>query len=95
MNSLLIFLIKFIDILGIILNFLIIARIIMSWMSMGRAISLGRVGSVIYDITEPIFRLFRKFPLRIGMIDLTPMVAIIAIDFISTLVMNILYSLIS
>ena len=92
MNNFLIFAIKFIDILSIILNLLIFARIIMSWMSMGRALSLGKIGSIIFDVTEPIFKLFRRFPLRVGMIDLTPMVAIIAIDFVSQLSISILSS---
>lgn len=62
----------------------------MSWMSMGRVLSLGKIGAIIFDVTEPIFRLFRRFPLRVGMIDLTPMVAIIAIDFVSQLLISIL-----
>ncbi len=64
----------------------------MSWMSMGRAMALGKLSSIVFDVTEPIFKLFRKFPLRVGMIDLTPMVAIIAIDFVSQLSISILSS---
>jgi YggT family protein len=92
MNQFLLFVIKFIDVISMILNLLIFARIIMSWMSMGKVLSLGKAGSIVYEITEPIFKFFRKFPLRVGMFDLTPMIAILAIDFTSALLINILSS---
>jgi YggT family protein len=32
------------------------------------------------DVSEPFLRLFRRLPLRVGPLDLTPMVAIIALQ---------------
>jgi YggT family protein len=32
------------------------------------------------DVTEPFLRVFRRLPLRIGPLDLTPMVAILALQ---------------
>jgi YggT family protein len=84
------FLIKFVEVLANVLNIAILARVIMSWLSMGKPMQLGKITSLIYDITEPIFSLFRKIPLRIGMIDITPLVAIITINFLSGLVISIL-----
>jgi YggT family protein len=38
------------------------------------------------DVTEPYLRLFRRLPLRIGPLDLTPMVAIIALQLVGGLI---------
>ncbi|MEK7544542.1 MAG: YggT family protein [Patescibacteria group bacterium] len=64
------------------LTFAIIARALLSWFSQGRSHSLGRLEEVLYEITEPILMVIRRFPHRFGMIDLSPLIAIFALDFI-------------
>lgn len=64
------------------LSFAIIARILLSWFSQGRNHSMGRVQEILYEITEPILAFVRRFPHRFGMIDLSPLIAILLLDFI-------------
>jgi YggT family protein len=47
---------------------------------------LNAVLDFLRDVTEPYLRLFRRLPLRIGPLDLTPMVAIIALQVVGGLV---------
>lgn len=42
------------------------------------------------DVTEPYLRLFRPLPLRIGPIDLTPLVAILVLQFVGGLVVRLI-----
>ncbi len=93
MNNSLEFLVSFIKITSNVINFLILARVLMSWLSVGRPIQMNKITIMIYDATEPIFKLFRKIPLRIGMIDLTPLVAMIAIDFIANILISVILSI--
>ena len=41
---------------------------------------LNAVLDFLRDVTEPYLRLFRRLPLRIGPLDLTPIVAILALQ---------------
>jgi YggT family protein len=41
---------------------------------------LNAVMDFLRDVSEPFLRLFRRLPLRIGPLDLTPMVAIIVLQ---------------
>ena len=40
------------------------------------------------DVCEPYLRIFRRFIPPIGMLDLTPMIAIILLYFVRTIVVN-------
>lgn len=93
MEVFLVFLIKFIDVFSTIFNLLIFARVLMSWLSMGSPVQLGRIGAIILDVTEPVFKLFRRFPLRVGMVDLTPLVVIMAVNFVSGFLISLLSSI--
>jgi uncharacterized protein YggT (Ycf19 family) len=42
------------------------------------------------DVTEPYLRLFRRLPLRIGPFDLTPIVAIFALQIVGNIVVNLI-----
>ena len=64
--------------------------IIIAWIVASLVFSLGAripysrpinaVLDFLRDVTEPYLRLFRRLPLRIGPLDLTPMVAIIVLQ---------------
>ena len=69
---------------GILSNFLRIAifvRIVVSWFSGG---GMRRRSGVfmgfIYDVTEPVFDVARKFPHKYGMMDFSPIIALFLID---------------
>lgn len=59
-------------------KFAIIARILMSWIQPRPS---GRAGVMLWQITEPVLRLFRGLIPPIGMIDLSPLIAFFALDF--------------
>ena len=64
----------YVNLLVTVLWVAILARVIISWLPMGSQ-SHPMVG-IIYQITEPILAPIRRLIPRIGMLDLTPMIAI-------------------
>ena len=65
------------------LAFAVLARALMSWVSPDPTNPIVRV---LDTITEPILQPLRQIVPRIGMIDLTPMVAMVLLFFLSSLV---------
>jgi uncharacterized protein YggT (Ycf19 family) len=59
--------------------FLILAYVIMSWIRLPYSPSLNRVQRFLYDVCDPYLRLFRRILPPIGPLDLSPMVAVIAL----------------
>lgn len=70
------------------LSFLIIVRILLSWLAPQ---SRGQLALFIFSATEPILGFFRKLPLRIGVIDLSPIVAIITIDLVRVFLLRLIF----
>lgn len=73
------FIANFIQILCDMLTIAIIFRAILSWFSPG---SNNRLAIVLYQITEPILRPLRGIIPRVGMLDFTPLAAIILLQLI-------------
>ncbi len=73
-----------------ILYWLLFARIIVSWLPVDPYHS---VVQFLFQVTEPILAPFRRLPLRIGMLDLSPLLAFIAIFFIRNVLVRILLGL--
>jgi len=72
---------NFIGILCNILSFAIFVRALLSWLPIG---ANNPLVSIIYQMTEPIMAPLRRIIPRIGMMDLTPIVAIVLLQFIAT-----------
>jgi YggT family protein len=53
---------------------LILIRVLMTWVASPYA--LGRPGELLATVTDPYMNWFRRFPLRIGMLDLSPILAL-------------------
>ncbi|HZR98057.1 MAG TPA: YggT family protein [Chloroflexota bacterium] len=70
---------QFIDLLFTALIFAIIARALLSWFNLGPGNPLVRV---LNDVTEPILAPLRRVIPTIGMIDITPLVAILLLEFV-------------
>lgn len=70
-----------------ILFWLIIGRIVVSWLPVDPYHSIVLF---LIQVTDPILAPFRRLPLRIGMLDLTPLVAIFAIQFVNSVLSGIL-----
>ena len=73
-----------------ILYWLLFARIIVSWLPVD---PFSSVVQFLFQVTEPILAPFRRLPLQIGMLDLSAMVAFIALFFIRNVVVGILIRL--
>jgi len=67
----------FISLLFQALTFAIVARALLSWFNLGPSHPLVRI---LYDVTEPILAPLRRVIPTIGMIDITPLVAILLLQ---------------
>jgi len=81
------FLIQFVGTLFDLMSLAIVARILMSWFRAGRS---GPIAQFLYDVTEPILGPARRVVPRIGMLDFSPIVVLIALDIVQGLLINIL-----
>ena len=69
------------------LTVFIVIRILMSWVAPH---SQGKFAYFIYSITEPVLNIFKRLPLRIGMLDFSALVALFAIGFVQSLIIQLL-----
>lgn len=70
-----------------ILYFLLVVRIILSWFPVD---SFNPAVSTLYQITDPLLAVFRKIPLQVGAIDLTPIFAFITLSFLDHFIVGLL-----
>jgi YggT family protein len=70
---------NYVDILLNVLTFLILAEVLMSWVS-----PRGRdpISPILHQVTEPILDPIRRILPQTGMFDLSPMVAILVLNFL-------------
>jgi YggT family protein len=73
--------------LGTILTGAVLIRVLLSWFSAGGYAS-GPVVRLLDDITEPILGPLRRVIPPLGMFDLSPIVAIVLIQFIQNLLQS-------
>ena len=73
-----------------IIYWLLFARIVISWFPVDPYHS---VVQFLFQVTDPILSLFRRIPLRIGMLDLTPMLAFMALYFINRILVRTLLTM--
>jgi YggT family protein len=86
---------EFLDALIWVYTLIIIAWVIFSFVfSMGLRVPYSRplnaVLDFLRDVTEPYLRLFRRLPLRVGPLDLTPIVAILALRIVGGIVVGLI-----
>lgn len=79
------FLLNFVSLLFQALTFAIIARALLSWFNLGPSHPIVRI---LYDVTEPILAPLRRVIPMIGMIDITPLVAILLLELAQRLLLN-------
>ncbi len=82
MNS---FLITFFQLLFQILWIAIFGRIILSWIDQG---GQWRITQILFEITEPILAPIRRIMPSMGMIDISPMIAILLLQLLSRVVIS-------
>jgi uncharacterized protein YggT (Ycf19 family) len=81
---------NFVDVFTTIYWLVILAYIITSWVRLPYSTWMNRIQRFLYDVSEPYIRLFRRILPRMGPLDLSPMVALIALAVIDRVVNNIL-----
>ena len=77
------FLFNFIEFLCEVLSLVIIARVILSWFSPRPT---NRLAIILYQVTEPLLAPLRRIIPRAGMLDFTPLVAIILLQLVRYLI---------
>lgn len=89
MDQVIVFLIYFVGVFNRLLSFMIFIRVVLSWVPT----KSNKVTEFVIYATEPIMRPFRRWIPNIGPIDISPIVAFLAIDFLASIILAILYSL--
>ncbi|HEX2923757.1 MAG TPA: YggT family protein [Chloroflexota bacterium] len=79
------FLYRFVDLLFNILIFAIVGRALLSWFNLGPGNPIVRL---LYEITEPILAPMRRVIPMIGMLDISPIVAILLLSFMQNLIVQ-------
>jgi YggT family protein len=74
-----------IQLLFTVLSFAIIGRALLSWFDPRMQSSIGRV---LVEITEPIIAPIRRVVPSLGMIDISPIIALILIQLLSRLIVS-------
>ena len=80
------FLKQFVNLLVPVLYLSILARVIVSWIPISEDSPFAPVVRVIYQVTEPILSPIRRLIPGLGMLDLSPMIAIILLMVIQRIV---------
>ncbi len=87
---------NFVTILANIITYAIIGRVLFSWFKMaGQSHGRGRLEQFLYDITDPVLNIVKKVPHSYGMMDFSPIMALLAIDLLSQLIIMLLYKIVS
>ncbi len=82
------FFVQFINLLVWILYFAMIGRVLASWLNIGPSSPFFPVISLLYQITEPILAPIRRVLPSFGMMDLSPMVALLLITLVQRLIIG-------
>ena len=73
----------FVGLLISVLNILILIRVLLSWFPVDASNPLVRM---LFDLTEPVLAPFRRVLPRIGMLDLSPLAAMLVLQFLARIV---------
>jgi YggT family protein len=84
------YLVNFVELLLQILSLAILIRVLLSWFPVDPSNPIIRV---LYEITEPILMPFRRVIPRIGMLDLSPLAALLVIQFIQQNLPSVVYAI--
>lgn len=81
------FLVNFVSVVCDLLSFAVVARILLSWFPSSNT---GRLRSTLYELTEPYLAFFRNLIPRMGMLDISPIIALLALDIIKSVIIYII-----
>ncbi|CAA9307231.1 MAG: Integral membrane protein YggT, involved in response to extracytoplasmic stress (osmotic shock) [uncultured Chloroflexi bacterium] len=83
------FAISFVDLLVTVLFWAILLRSIFTWFDQTGSSPISRI---LFEVTEPIIAPLRRVVPSVGMLDLSPMVAMILVQLIGRVVVQVLYT---
>lgn len=81
------FILRFVEVLGIILHVAILGRVIISWLPIS---SEHPISVILHQVTEPILGPIRRVLPKLGMLDFSPIVAILLIVVIQNVLLRLL-----
>ena len=84
------FLIQFINLLVTVFYIAILARVLLSWFPIGPDSALRPVVRVVFQITEPLLGPIRRILPEMGVIDLSPMIAIVVLIIVQRVIQALL-----
>jgi len=73
-----------------IVKYAILVRVLLSWF---QSSANGTVARIIFEMTEPVLKIFRSILPRTGMIDFAPLLAFFALDFLEIGIANLMAKL--
>ena len=76
------FVVVFVNFLTTVLWVALLGRVLISWLNIGPSNPMYPIVSFLYQITDPILAPIRRVLPSFGMLDLSPMVALILLTFI-------------
>jgi YggT family protein len=79
------YLVRFVELLFTIMTFAILARVLMSWFP---ASAGSKLATVLYDVTEPVLGPIRKIVPPIGMLDLSPFIAMVLLQLLQVFILS-------
>src|ERR1044071_8535155 len=81
---------SFLQVFVYIYSLLILAYIITSWVRLPYTVWLNRIQRFLYDVCDPYLRMWRRILPTFGPLDLSPVVAVIALNVLLAVAINIL-----
>ena len=75
------FLFKFLSLLCEVLTIAILVRVVLSWFSQGQT---NMLTNIVFQVTEPILAPLRRIIPKAGMLDFSPMAAIIILQVLAS-----------
>jgi len=85
------FLAEFITVLKNLVYYLVIGRVILSWVNMGKPPNRTGISGFIYNTTEPLINMVKLIPHKIGMIDLSPIILLFGIEILASVLLSLIY----
>jgi YggT family protein len=85
------FLTYFVMLLFRALTLAVLVRVFLTWFPIS---PYNRFVQILYQITEPILRPFRRIIPPIGMVDISPIVALLVLQLLEQIVMRLIYSVV-
>ncbi|HOR00970.1 MAG TPA: YggT family protein [Anaerolineae bacterium] len=81
----------FIDLLFYALNLAILARVIVSWLNVS---PYNPIVSFIYQITDPILEPLRRIIPPLGMIDISPIIAMLLLSVVQRILLSLIWQVV-